>query len=64
MAPCTQNVAVVLIERVHRAGPELIGCPTGDVKDLAFPRDAVVRLKVVRVLEFEFRVCSEFREMK
>ena len=63
-AICPQFVAVMLVERVHDAGPQLIGFPVSDINDLALTRDAVVGLEVVRVLEFEFGVRGNLGQMQ
>src|SRR6185437_1716307 len=52
-ARCPQDMLVVLVERVDRAGPDRKGPSGRHLDDLALAADAVVRLEMVLVVEVQ-----------
>src|SRR6056297_2702321 len=59
-----QDVAIVLVERIHHAGLDLMRLAGGDIGDRALALHAINALEVVLVLERVFRARLEKRDVE
>jgi len=59
-----QDVSIVLVQRVHRAGIKPVDLSARYVRYFAAAGDAVVGLEMIRVLELELGAGVDLGEMK